>query len=254
MTTTLDPGTEAERCMFVQAPPEGMFVRHDEVRFTTGSHHVVLYEMPYATIPTTRDDGSPIEVDANGVFDCSDGVTAGFRVSKLIAGSQNANGDAFLNFPEGVALPVIPGRVLLINAHYINTSSKEIEPEVRINLWTIPTDKVTEEGDILFWYDPFIKVEAQSEGRARMRCRLGLDITLMNVQSHMHARGTGYAAMQLGAEPFYTNETWQDVPVKHFDDGLALSVGTWLDYYCDYTNTGASAVIQAPARQTRCAC
>ncbi|MCC6557499.1 MAG: hypothetical protein IT372_31495 [Polyangiaceae bacterium] len=246
MTTRLDPGTEVEHCKFVQAPAEGMFVTRDEVRFTTGSHHVLLFETAYTAIPTARDDGSPIEADANGVFDCSDGATAGFTVSKLISGSQNADGDAFLNFPEGVALPVASGRVLLVNAHYVNASGEEIEPEVRINLWTIPEDRVTAEGDILFWYDAFIKVEARSEGRARMRCRLGTDITLMNVQSHMHARGTGYAAMQLGAAPFYTNETWQDVPVKHFDGGLAFSAGTWIDYYCDYMNPGPEPVIQGP--------
>lgn len=246
MTTKLAPGVEAEHCRFVAAPVEGMFVQRDEVRFTQGSHHVLLYETPYTSIPTLKDDGTPFETDANGVFDCSDGATAGFEVTKLIGGSQNAEGDAFLSFPEGVAMPVAAGRVLLINAHYINASTAPLEPEVRINLYTIPADQVTQEGDILFWYNIFIKVDAQSQSRARMRCKINSDITLMNVQSHMHARGMGYAAAEVGADPFYTNQTWQNVPTKRFDGGYDLAAGTTLDYYCDYTNTGPAAVLQGP--------
>lgn len=246
MTTKLQPGVEAEHCKFVEAPAEGMFVQRDEVRFTKGSHHVLLYQTPYTSIPTTREDGEAFDTDENGVFDCSDGATAGFSVDKLIAGSQNAEGDAFLSFPEGVAMPVTPGRVLLINVHYINASPEPIEPEVRINLYTIPEAEVVEEGDILFWYNIFIKVDAQSESRARMRCNINSDITLMNIQSHMHARGTGYAAMKLGGEPFYTNEKWEDVPTKRFDGGMAVSAGTMFDYYCDYKNTGTKDVLQGP--------
>jgi hypothetical protein len=249
MVTRLEPGVEAEHCKFVAAPADGMFVQRDEVRFTQGSHHALLYETPYTSIPTLKEDGTSFETDANGVFDCSAGATADFAVTKLIGGSQNAQGDSFLSFPEGVAMPVAPGRVLLINAHYINTTAAPIEPDVRINLYTIPEEQVTQEGDILFWYNIFIKVDAQSQSRARMRCKINSDITLMNVQSHMHARGTGYAAMKVGADPFYTNETWQDVPVKSFDGGFDLKAGDTLDYYCDYTNTGPAAVLQG-ARST----
>ena len=249
MNTRMDPGTEGEHCLFVQAPPEGLFVNRDEVRFNAGSHHVLLYETAYTTIPTTRDDGSTFEQDENGVFDCSDGATDGFSVTKLIAGSQNADGDAFLRFPEGVAMPVTPGRVLLINAHYINASSEILEPQVRINLHTIPEEEVTTEGDILFWYNIFIKVDAQSQSRARMRCMLHSDITLMNVQSHMHRRGTGYSAEAVGSEPFYTNDAWENVPVKNFEGGMELAAGTWVDYQCDYTNTGSTDVVQG-ARST----
>src|SRR4051812_41545965 len=61
MTTTLEPGVEAEHCRFVQAPAEGMYVNRDEVRFSTGSHHVLLYETAYTEIPTAKDDGTPVD-------------------------------------------------------------------------------------------------------------------------------------------------------------------------------------------------
>lgn len=244
MTTMLEPGTEAEHCKFVQAPAEGMYVNRDEVRFTSGSHHFLLYETPYTSIPTKTEGGEV--VDTSGVFDCSQGATFDFQVTKLIAGSQNADGDAFLMFPSDVALHVEAGRVLLMNAHYINATSAPIEPEVRVNLFTIPAEQVKEQGDILFWYNPFIKVGAKSTSRARMKCMVHKDITLANVQSHMHARGMGYAAALPGIAPFYTNTAWEGVPVKQFDPGMKITAGTWVDYYCDYNNGAATDVYQGP--------
>lgn len=247
MKTKLEPGTEAEHCKFVQAPAEGMFVNRDEVRFTKGSHHFLLYETTYTSIPTKGEDGTI--VDTSGVFDCTEGATSKWNVTKLIAGSQNADGDAFLNFPSDVAMRVEPGRVLLMNAHYINATPEVLEPEVRVNLYTIPEAQVKQQGDILFWYNAFIKVGAKSTGRARMKCQIHDDITLTNIQSHMHARGVGYEAFVVGGaggEAFYTSESWEDVPVKRFDGGMKIGAGTWLDYYCDYNNAGATDVFQGP--------
>jgi len=245
MVTELAGGSEAEHCMFVKAPAEGIFVNRDEVRYTKGSHHFLLYETAYAEIPTEKEDGT--SVDTSGVFDCSDGPTNGWNVTKLVAGSQNANGDAFLNFPEGVAMRVRPGAVLLMNAHYINATPETIQPEVRINLYSVPESEVKTEGDILFLYNPFIHVGANGKGRARMRCPVHTDITIVNAQSHMHARGVGYSASVMGqASPFYTNTSWENVPVKDFGAGLSVKKGEWFDYWCDYSNGETRDVRQGP--------
>ncbi|MDC3954862.1 hypothetical protein [Polyangium jinanense] len=245
MVTKLDPGTEGEHCMFVKAPAEGLYVNRDEVRFTKGSHHFLLYQTTYEDIPTKKDDGTV--VDTSGVFDCSDGATNGWAVEKLIGGSQNGEGEAFLKFPEGVAMKVRPGAVLLMNAHYINATMNVIEPEVRINLYSVPEAEVTTEGDVLFLYNPFIHVAPMGEGRARMRCPVHKDITIVNIQSHMHARGVDYSASLVGqAEPFYTNTEWEKVPVKDFGAGLEVKAGSWFDYHCDYSNGEMRDVYQGP--------
>lgn len=245
MVTELEPGMEAEHCMFVKAPAEGLFIQRDEVRYTKGSHHFLLYETNYSEIPTAKMDGTP--VDTSGTFDCSDGPTNGWDVSKLVAGSQNADGASMVNFPDGVAMKVRPGAVLMMNAHYINASPNVAKPEVRINLYTVPESEVKTEGDILFLYNPFIHIGASSSRTARMRCPVHTDITIQNVQSHMHARGVGYEAYVAGeAEPFYTNTRWEGVPVKDFGAGKKVSAGSWIDYHCDYDNAEARDVHQGP--------
>jgi len=245
MTTTIAASTEAEHCKFVRAPSDGdLWVRRDEVRFTKGSHHVLLYETPYTEIPTEREDGTP--VDTSGVFDCSDGATNGFRITKLVGGSQNGDGDSLLAFPEGVAMRVAAGAVLLLNVHYVNASAEPLEPEVRMNLHTIPKASVVTEGDVLFLYNPLIAVGANGSSRAHMRCPVHHDITIANVQSHMHKRGVGYAAQVDQGAPFYESETWANVPVETFEPGLVVHAGSKLDYHCDYENQESRDVFQGP--------
>ena len=244
MTTSLEAGVEAEHCLFVQAPDQEMWVTRDEARFTQGSHHLLLYETDYEAIPTQRDDGTP--VDTSQVFDCSDGATNGWSVTKLIGGSQNATGDSMIAFPDGVAMPVRPGAVLLLNVHYINATDEMIEPEARINLWTVPEEEVDTEGDLLFLYNPLIRVPQNGGSRAHWRCPVHEDITIANVQSHMHRRGVGYAAMIAGEEPFYDNDRWDNVEARSFDGGLRVSAGSSLEYYCDYQSSEARTVYQGP--------
>ena len=185
MVTSIEAGTEAEHCKFVKSPPEDIYIKRDEVRYTAGSHHFLLYLTPYDDIPTSTLAGGT--VDTNGVFDCSNGPTQDWEVTKLIGGSQNATGESVIQFPPNVGMHIKANSVLLMNAHYINASPKPLEPEVRINLHTIEKSQVEAEGDVLFWYNMFIEVPGQSTGRARMRCQVDRDITITNMQSHMHA-------------------------------------------------------------------
>lgn len=247
MTHHLAPGVEGEWCRFVRAPDTGLWVERDEVRFTAGSHHFLLFETSYDQIPTQTDDGRP--VDTSGVFDCSTGATDGWSVTKLVGGSQNGSGDSMLAFPDGVAMAVRPGAVLLMNAHYLNASDGPLDPEVRINLWSRPRSEVTTEGDLLFLYNPVIKVPAQGDGRARWRCPVHADLTIANLQSHMHRRGVGFQAALVGGATLYENDHWQDVPVARFDPGLVVRAGSVIDYHCDYHNPEDRTVYQG-ARST----
>ncbi|HEY5949462.1 MAG TPA: hypothetical protein VIV40_28400 [Kofleriaceae bacterium] len=238
MQATIPAATELEYCKFVQIPDA--WVTHDTIEFTAGSHHVLVYQTPYTSIPTAKNDGTP--VDTSGVFDCSDGATNGWSVTKLIGGSQNREGAAILRFPAGVGVHV--GGVALINVHYVNTSDETLQTDVRIKFDTLPADQITQEGDILFLYNPLISVPPNRTARAQWSCPVYRDITISNVQSHMHIRGVGYEARVDDAAPFYSNTQWERVPVENLD--MVVHAGSRLDYHCDYRNTEARQVYQGP--------
>ena len=240
--TSIPAGTEVEYCQFVTVADS--YVTKDQIAFNAGSHHVLVFQTPYTSIPDHKDDGTP--VDTSGVFDCSDGATNGWSVTKVIGGSQNGDGESLLDFPDGVALHI--SGVLLVNIHYINALDTALDTTVDIGFFSTPQKDVVQEGDILFLYNPLISVPPGGTSRAHWRCPVYSDITIANAQSHMHARGIGYAAAVGDAAPFYTNDRWEGVPVQHYDD-LIVPAGATLDYFCDYRNTTGAAIYQG-ARTT----
>jgi len=239
MTATIPPAAEVEYCRFVTIPET--WVTRDAVDFTAGSHHVLVYQTTYAEIPTGKLDGTP--VDTSGVFDCSDGPTNGWSITKVIGGSQNRTGESILSFPAGVAART--GGVLLMNVHYRNASDVPLSTDVRVTFDTLAPEAVEQEGDVLFIYNPLIAVPPGGTARAHLRCPIYRDITIANVQSHMHARGVGFAARIDNGASFYENDRWEGVPVQSYDQ-LTVAAGSKLDYYCDYRNTGGSPIYMGP--------
>jgi hypothetical protein len=173
-------------------------------------------------------------------------MPSGWSISRLVGGSQNFDGASAVHFPDDVALHVRPGAVLMMNAHYINATSEPLDATVNINLWTLPEERVTHVGDMVFWYNIFIKVPELSTSTARMRCQVPEDITITTLQSHMHARGVGFEAKTDEGQMLYENTKWEDVPVSIFDEGLNVAGETVVDYQCAYDNSEPRTVFQGP--------
>lgn len=246
MKTTISPGVETERCQLFKAPPEGLVINQQQVRFSTGSHHVLLYTTSYKEMPTKTEDGRSIA--PGEVIDCPNGAPADFQVDRVIGGSQTAHGPNLLgSLPSDVAL-VVPGdAILLVNTHYINPSSEDLDVEVRFNLHTIPKEQMKHEAGVIFFYNPFIHVPAHGKNSARMACPVPQDITVLNVQSHMHKRGVGFQAELIESgnrETLYTNTEWENVPVQEWQGGKVIKAGSWFDYRCDYDNKEDHTIIQ----------
>jgi hypothetical protein len=249
MLSSLDAGQEIERCKFFLAPPEGMWVNHSSVRYSAGSHHVLLFTTPYRdTIPTVDRNG--ITHDTSGIFDCKDGAPADWEIDGVAGGAQSSDAPDVIDLPPTVAVKIPPNAVLLMNTHYLNASPKGRDTDARINLYTIPESQVTDEAGVMFFYNPFIRVPGLGTASARMRCPVNRDLTLMNAQSHMHARGIGQVSNITDAsgtmiEEVYRSSDWQNIYVKLYgDQGKQLKAGTAIDYRCNYDNKEARVVTQ----------
>jgi hypothetical protein len=250
MVSTLAAGTETERCMFYQVPPEGLYVNRQEVRYSPGSHHVLVYLTPYTEIPTKNLAGE--EVDTRGVFECGNGgPTANWTVNGVVGGAQKADAPPVVEgLPADTAMVVPGGSVLMMNTHYLNASTRPLETDARINLYLIPKAQVTREAGIIFFYNPFIHVPGQSRASARMSCPIRKDITLLNSQSHMHKRGVDYVAYLTDAEgnrldELYRTKEWEEVILRKFEaGGKRLTAGQQIDFQCGYDNKEDRTVIQ----------
>ncbi len=230
-------GTEVHRCQLIQMPAgEETFVVAASHRYSPGSHHMLLF----AT------DLTEITPDLAGVRDCyEDGTGLMSHVRGVVYGSQEQTGE--LVFPEGVGLPLAPGAVLMLQAHYLNAGTEELEAEVRVTLREGAAGEVRQRAGVLFYYDPFIHVPPRSTATANMSCTVPSAVTLLTATSHMHQRGTGYAAFLdapggRATEPFYTTDAW-DHPGA-LAAPLAVPAGATIRFSCDYTNPEDRAFYQ----------
>ena len=80
MVIDLPAGQEFERCQFVLAPADGLNVVKQKIRYTAGSHHVLLFTTPLTEIPAKY---------GTEVFEC-DGFGDVTQVDSLLAGAQSA--------------------------------------------------------------------------------------------------------------------------------------------------------------------
>ena len=217
------------------------------VRYTPGSHHVLLYNTPYRSIPTRDRRGR--EHDTSDVFDCAEGATADWETGGVLSGAQSFAAESMVNLPDDVGIKVPGGAVLLMNTHYLNAGPSPLSTTARINVYTIPAERVQKEGGVILFYNPFIRVPEQGQASARMRCPLSQNIMLSNIQSHMHRRGVGFSASLLNdkgvpIEELYRTNEWESVPVRSFGAGKAIAAGTIIDYRCDYQNSETRPVLQ----------
>jgi hypothetical protein len=249
MASTLDAGVETERCMFYKVGADGLAVNHEEVRYTPGSHHVLLYVTPYTDIPTQDRFGNA--VDTSGIFECGPkGPTSHWQVNGVAGGAQIADGPPIVDdLPSGVAFVIPAGTILLMNTHYLNATGQALQTDARINLYTIASSEVTTEAGILFWYDPIIYIPSQEKRSAREVCPIRTDIQLVNAQSHMHRRGIGYVARELDttgapAGELYRGTEWEEVALTKFQPTKHLSAGQSVDFQCNYSNTTDHTIIQ----------
>src|SRR5262249_26978221 len=112
----------------------------------------------------------------------------------------------------------------------------------------VPKEQVKQEAGIIFYYDPIIRLSPLSSGYAEMACPVLADITVVNMQTHMHRRGMGGEAFVVSPSDspssIYASQTWESVPVKSFAPSLQIKAGSWLDYHCDYQNGESRTVLQ----------
>lgn len=248
LETTLAANFETERCAFWRAPPEGLNIVREEIKYTPGSHHAVLWLTGYQEVPTKDVTGKV--VDTSSTFDCGSGVFGVWNVTGMVAVHQTAEGPSTVeDLPEGTALKVPGNALLLVNIHYLNASPKPIATKLAMNLYTIPDADVKQEAGILFLYNPFITVPAMGTATARMQCPVGRDLTLVNAQSHMHARGVGYVAnvvdpaLQTSTE-VYTGTEWAEVAARKLTPPPLVKAGSFIDFKCTYQNALARPVNQ----------
>ena len=205
MSLTVPSGAELHQCQLVALPsPTDIEASASSHEYTAGSHHFLLFETNLDSIPP----------DLTGQYDCTRGDEPVMQhATGILYGGQSPKGQVTL--PTGVGLKVKANQVFMMQAHYLNPSSKPIDAHVSMSFTKAATGSITTEAGFLIFYDPFIYLPPQGTASSAISCAVTGDITLMYGYTHYHQRGR---AMKVwndptpttpAAAPFHETSDWE---------------------------------------------
>ena len=229
LTTTVGRGEEQFRCFYFQpSPNEDVDVMSWESRYSDGSHHLLVY--------LTDLLAPPVE----GVHDC--GANMDTNVRGIAFGAQTT--EAATAYPEGVAMHIGAGDVLLFQMHYIDVDlAGPFDAEATVNLYYAEPGTVEHEAGVLFFYAPDFTL-AEGVGvpsSTSLGCPIPRDVQLLDAGSHMHRRGVGFAAYHVGVAGsegtlLFQTDDWVDPDPAMYRPPVLLRSGDHVDFTCDFVN------------------
>jgi hypothetical protein len=229
-------GTDAYHCKYVVLPPgETFFVGASHV-YSTGNHHLLVFRTDLTSLP----DGGDVERDCFAPDDVMPHARA------ELYGAQSKTGTFAM--PDGVGLPLHGGDVLLMQAHYLNATSADLDADVSLTIATRAEGVTTRAGSFYF-ADPFIDVEPGQMASARVRCLFPGAATILAASAYSHARATDFAAYvdprggPAPTAPFYRAPGFANpLPLS---SPVAVNAGDRVRVECAYDNArGTTALYQ----------
>jgi hypothetical protein len=237
----IQPGEENRFCKYVLFHDAHEYSRMEH-RYTTPSHHIVLY-------PTTLAAGTlegQTHVTLDQVFSCDTVVDR--KQAGLIYAAQTP--EAVIDYPAGVAYPIAAGQIGLIEYHVINPGRAAVDVKFRMNLEFVQGD-VQNYAGTLFFYNSRIVIQPRSKATVQAHCELPQDLTLVYGASHMHARGVSQRSWLIGinggvAMPLFDTKDWSEPRTKTYDPPIALHAGQFIGFSCDYENLENRTIHEGP--------
>jgi hypothetical protein len=204
-----------------------------------GGHHVLVF---YAEEPRPA-----------GHHPCTDAEMTNLRQVAGSAGQDNTQDDV-LGLGENMAIRVPKGKQLVIQAHYINTSGKEMTANDVVGLRLMKPAEVSEYVSYLVTLDDSFEVPPQTEHTHVTYCDVFKDFKAVLTLGHMHEAGRRYAlevvdeadeVLQTVRDDVWAPEFTSHPPIDHFKMAapLLLEKGTTLRQTCTWQNDTAEPMV-----------
>lgn len=250
METTVGPGSEAQVCRLVQVPSDrgDIAVPSAESHFTAGSHHFLAYRTSMTSMPDGGGD----------VVDCL-ATSAPFVTGSYFESQQP---DMTHTLPSGIAHVFKPGEVMVLQAHYLNTTTAFINAKISFKLHTMDPAEVQHEAGTILFSNFRLKVPPLSKVTQTETCPVSStnDMNVLLLWSHMHSRAVHFVATTddgaLSGAPLYETDEWSEPQPRIFDGDspTTVHIGSHITFSCDYDNPTNSTFVYGPSAQANEMC
>jgi hypothetical protein len=221
-----------------------VFVNRIEIKMRQNSHHFILYDLdpsiPSYYVPET--DAIRDLRNADGSLNYGTTITMGYHL--FIVGTQTP----YLNyeFPPGVAIALPAGMSVDCNSHYVNKSSAEIDGEINVNLYTVPSSSVTKVAQSINFPNYNLNLAARQKTTVTKNFLFDKSVSVLSLTSHTHQLGEKFVIKIKGGsrdgEVVYTNLDWHHPPLVNLSPPIQLNAGQGLTSEITYNNTTDAAV------------
>ncbi len=246
LTATVPAGGEIFRCKYITLPDQDLDIETFEHEYTVGSHHILLY--PTSLTPEQA-DAVPSDFDCNEVGELGQTGLA-YGASEEPIGSQS--------FPPRVALKLGRRQVVLLEAHYLNTTDAELEATVVVRLFPAAEPAEIAAGNLFFYNYSILVPPAPGVSTSAMSCEIPAAINLQFAASHMHRRGTHYASNLIdpsgASRVLHETDDWESAEPDAFAPALTIAGGSRIDFSCHFRNDMPFAVTEGESAETNEMC
>jgi hypothetical protein len=251
MSGHVDPGGEIQDCVYMPMPADrgDIAVNSAESHYTPGSHHFLVFRTGLTDMP---DGGGRVH------------EWGGTELISSVRGTyyEAQSPDAHRELPEGVAHIFKPGEILLLTAHYLNTTEAGLDVHVKFQLHPMPPEKVVHEAGSIFFYNYFITLPPRSDVTVTRTCPVSQDMNMALLWSHMHSRGVGFDATTNDVDvstrvgSLYSTTDWSEPAARAFpaDPPVTVHAGSSITYSCHFHNGTANTIVQGPSAATNEMC
>jgi hypothetical protein len=197
-----------------------------------GSHHFFLFNM----------DATTLRTQAAPIGDCPG---AGIEFHPFPYLSQTP-GHYIVTYPEAtMGYPIVSANGLMMNAHYLNTSSEATTPTVSITIYPAKPGVVTTHVGSIFLNNTVFDVPANTTTPTwypkTQTPITAEDYTIITNWSHMHQYASDFQA-STGGTTFYNETNWDEPTLRTSENDplhmlpLQMKAGASITWQCQYTN------------------
>jgi hypothetical protein len=172
--------------------------------------------------------------------------------SRLIGGSGGEAGGQ-VKLPPGVVTRIPKGHALILQLHYMNTSSKDLMGESVVDVKMVDASPAHRVASFFSSTNVAYELPPQQGTSHDVTCKLKEDVPLIMFANHQHHMGVSVFTEQILPDGTRTevkrDERWQyewafnpNYTYRPVDSPFILKAGNTLHTHCEWLNTGPTAV------------
>jgi hypothetical protein len=197
---------------------------------------------------------------AGGPVDCRENTSASLLV---VTGAyfEAQQPDMKHELPSGVAHLFKPGEVVVMQMHYLNTTSDPLDAKVNFTLHTTDPKKVLHEAGSIVFSNFGLDIPPLSKVTQTRTCPVSSteDMNVLMLWSHMHKRAVRFVATtdDPGVKaPLYETTQWSEPQPLIFsnDPPTMIHKGSQITFSCDYDNPTTKTFVYGPSAATNEMC